>query len=441
MSFHIRNKHGQFIFSFWLSFAVLLILNLFIWLYLIQIRDQFIEELKSKLLNTNTLISRIIDEDKINNIIPQEHTSIEYLYYQQIIEEIRVQSNLQTIQILSSIGELLVSAPESKTSAASTTALFKDTAKGVPRVSEIESYASQKFMSAYMPLIDINGFVSAIIVIEAKAEFFDVLDNLKTRILLLTAINLIAILLIAFFLSRMVKRSIQYQTELKERHHLAQIGTMAATVAHELRNPLAIIEATNDIIKKKYAHNKDELFTYISDEVKRLDILIDDFLKLTKTPKLYIEKIIVDRFLDKVRLSLTVEDINILVIEPLTIKDFYSDKNILEQVILNIIKNSFQSFKENNDANNKVTISIKEKSNQLNISIADTGCGISEENLKKIFNPFFSTKEQGTGLGLSVSKRLIELLGGRINITSKEGQGTEVLIQLPIRHKDYEYAV
>ena len=436
MNMFKNNKHKQFVLSFWLSFIVLLFLNLLIWLYLVQIREQFSGELKSKLSTINKLIARIVDENEISNIIPGERTSVEYLYYQQILEELRLQSELQTIQILSPTGELLVAAPETKGSAASTSELFKKAKEGLPAISDIESYASQKFMSAYMPLIDINGFVSAVIIIEAKAEYFDVLDNLKMRILLLTGVNLIAILLIAFFLSRMVKRSILYQTELKERHHLAQIGTMAATVAHELRNPLAIIEASNDIIKKKYAQKDDEMFSYISEEVRRLDILIDDFLKLTKIPALNIEKINLKNLFDKISLSLNEEELKLFTIKSIKTVEIYSDKNILEQVILNILKNAFQAFENTNHSDKKVLINVNViKNNKVNITISDNGCGIARENLENIFTPFFTTKEKGTGLGLSVSKRLIELLGGTISIKSENRKGTEVSILLPIDKK------
>ncbi len=432
MIFSHSNRHKQFVLSFWLSFIILLSLNLLIWIYLTRIRDQFGSELKSKLLTVNKLIARIIDENEISNIIPGERSSVEYLYYQQILEDLRRQSELQTIQIISPAGDVIVAAPETESSASVTNQLFKKAKSGFPQISEIESYASQKFMSAYMPIADINGFVSAVVVIEAKAEYFTVLDQFKTRIVLLTTVNLTAILLIAFFLSRMLKRSIKYQTELKERQHLAQIGEMAATVAHELRNPLAIIEASNDIIKKKYSRQDDETFSYISDEVKRLDILIDDFLKLTKTPVINIEKINLKSLLGKLSLFINDTEMSVLSIDAVDNIEIYSDKNLLEQIILNILRNAFQAIKKNKNKDKHVSIVIKAiKNANVNIIITDNGCGISEENLKKIFSPFFTTKEQGTGLGLSVSKRLTELLGGTIDIHSQVDKGTKVTIQLP----------
>jgi signal transduction histidine kinase len=431
-----QNRRRQFIFSFWISFILLLSLNLLLWSYLPQIRRQFRSELQDKLLNINTLIGRIIDKNKISGIIPGEKSSPEYLHYKQLIGELRQESNLQSIRIISPSGEVILSSPESRSADSSDSPLFRKALKGNPQVSDIESYDSQKFISAYTPLFDINGLVTAIIAIEAKAEYFTMLDSLKNRILLLSAINLTAILLIALFLSRMIKRNIRCQRELKEKEHLVRIGTMAATVAHELRNPLAIIEASSSIIKKQYGNNEDEIFSYISDEVRRLNLLIGDFLKLTRTPTLKFEKFNPAALLDRIALSFSEEELQIYSANSEENIEIYSDKNILEQVLLNLIRNAFQSF-DNGQSDKKVTVNITAaEENGIMITIADNGRGIKNEDLKNIFTPFFTTRERGTGLGLPISKRLVELLGGTISIKSESGKGTKAVIMLPLRCGD-----
>jgi two-component system, sporulation sensor kinase D len=143
-----------------------------------------------------------------------------------------------------------------------------------------------------------------------------------------------------------------------------------------------------------------------------------------------------ESLIDKIALSFTEKEMQSFSFEIQKKVELISDRNIIEQVILNLIKNAFQSF-SNSEANKQVAITIKPiKKDNIIISIRDNGDGITQENFKNIFNPFFTTKEKGTGLGLPVSKRLIELLGGSITITSNVGEGTEVAIHLPLNYKE-----
>ena len=106
----------------------------------------------------------------------------------------------------------------------------------------------------------------------------------------------------------------------------------------------------------------------------------------------------------------------------------FVDLRQIGQVIVNLIKNTYQAMPEGG----KLTIQAKAKGKELFLSVKDTG-GISKDKMKKLFEPLFTTKERGIGLGLVVSKNLVEAIGGRIEVESKEGEGTTFTVVLPIQ--------
>ena len=298
----------------------------------------------------NMLISRLINPAEINAILPQSRTSIEYLYYQQLLEDIARNNNLQSILIISPEYDVLVSAPEILADQSylnlHSSQAFKTALNGLPAVSDIQSYSGEKFMSAFTPIQNIDGYTIAVISIEAKANYFEIISSLRHRLLLFSLINSALIILIAFFLSIMIRRSLQYQAEIKEQERLVELGTMASTVAHELRNPLNIIEATNDVIQKKYAKTNDEVFSFIPDEVKRLSVLIDNFLKFARNPELKIESKPVSQLIDRIKLNLTDQEMNRLqIVYPESDIVLKTDHSLVEQVVLNPLKNAFEACK------------------------------------------------------------------------------------------------
>ena len=215
-------KSNHYFIYFWIGFLLVICLNTFVWLYLNQVDKQFENELKSKLLSMNMLISRLINPAEINAILPQSRTSIEYLYYQQLLEDIARNNNLQSILIISPEYDVLVSAPEILADQSylnlHSSQAFKTALNGLPAVSDIQSYSGEKFMSAFTPIQNIDGYTIAVISIEAKANYFEIISSLRHRLLLFSLINSALIILIAFFLSIMIRRSLQYLIILSEYH-------------------------------------------------------------------------------------------------------------------------------------------------------------------------------------------------------------------------------
>jgi len=437
MTWALKDKSRSYVFFFWIGFLIVLIMNILVWLYLNQVEAQFRNNLQNRLQDSNQILGRLVNrynqDVNLETILPGDRSSLAYFYFQQPLDEIRLQTHLQSIVLLSTRGDILISSPEQisrqKTSSVIQRAEFKAAIQGKAVVSEVEEYAGEKFMSAFAPIKNDDGFIIAVLVSEAKADYFSVLTQLRNRIFTFSLLSFVVILFTAFFLFRMIRRSMQYQAEIKDQEHLVQLGTMASTVAHELRNPLGIIEGAGDLIKKKYGNGNDEIFRYISDEVQRLNRLIDDLLRISRTPQLHITELNIGELVQRLKMSLSEPERKRLVvnIEPRK-QSFHADANLIEQALLNLLRNAAEA---GSDGKQMHLSFAADKKKYLKIILHDEGPGVPQDIQDKIFEPFFTTKEKGSGLGLAITKHIVTHLQGEISLTSKSGKGTTVEILLP----------
>jgi len=226
---------------------------------------------------------------------------------------------------------------------------------------------------------------------------------------------------------------LKLEEKLRHAEHLSAIGEMTAGVSHEIRNPLGIIKSSAQLLKKKM-EKLDAASTIpdiIVEESARLDRIITDFLDFAKpkTPDLHLCR--VEEIIEKniAYLSPQIEDHNFNIIKKISknLPEIMADSSMLHQAFLNLFINAFQSIKNNGC----LTIQIKHDPGSIVINFIDDGDGIPENSLKKIWTPFFTTKETGTGLGLGIVKNMIEAHNGTIAITNTTTRGANVEIRLP----------
>lgn len=226
------------------------------------------------------------------------------------------------------------------------------------------------------------------------------------------------------------------EDQLNQSERLAVLGEMVAGVSHEIKNPLGIIRSTAELLTEKLESNpiQKKLSSIIIDESCRLNDIVTDFLDFARpeVPILqdsHLEDIFY-RIFTFLQPELNKKGI-ILNKEYLDNRQFIikSDPGLLYRAFLNIFINAIQSI--NNGG--KINIAIKEENKNYQINIQDTGTGISKNNIKKIFNPFFTTKDKGSGLGLPIVKKIIEGHNGTIWIKSEIGEGTSVFVSLPVK--------
>ena len=221
------------------------------------------------------------------------------------------------------------------------------------------------------------------------------------------------------------------QEQLIRKEKLSVLGQLAGGVGHELRNPLGVISNAVYYLKMVLPDADENIKEYletISLEVERSSKIISVLLDFSRVKSMDKEKItitdLVSRALEK---QPAPEDIEVVIDIPSDIPPVYVDALQIGQVFGNLVTNACQAMPEGGN----LTIEAKVKQKAAHVSITDTGCGIPEDNLEKLFEPLFTTKARGIGLGLAVSKNLTEANGGSIEVKSDEGRGSTFTVILP----------
>ena len=234
-----------------------------------------------------------------------------------------------------------------------------------------------------------------------------------------------------------------HDTEMVQAEHLATMGELAAGVAHEIRNPLAGIAGAIEIISNDFPKNHPdrEILDDLRQEVRRIEKVLNDLLTYArpKAPQFGMAdlKETVAHTLQLARQQIGSKNVEFSIQIPSPIPRFRMDPEQLHQVLLNLVLNGIQSL----GPEGKITIQARVQSgsgapnrpNYIEISVSDTGGGMSREQLGKIFRPFYTTKRGGTGLGLSLCRRIISQHGGTLTAESDVGKGSRFIIHIPMR--------
>ena len=229
---------------------------------------------------------------------------------------------------------------------------------------------------------------------------------------------------------------VKLEEEMKRKDRLAAIGELSANMAHEIRNPLASIKNSIEMLKEDTLseETKKRLMRIAIKEMDRLNTIVTEFLMYSNPKPLEKKRTDLSGLVNSVcDMVSTDRDINLKRdIQP----DVFVtvDENKIRQLLWNVLINAVQASPEGG----VVEVSLKDVGFFCNIRVRDYGSGIKEEDREKIFYPFFSTKKEGTGLGLAISYRIVEEHGGKIEVHSSEGEGTEFSIYLKKDEADYE---
>ncbi|MBN1830589.1 MAG: GHKL domain-containing protein [Deltaproteobacteria bacterium] len=254
---------------------------------------------------------------------------------------------------------------------------------------------------------------------------------------LIMGLIFLSLLLIVHKAQGMIERRAKERYELVAQIHqaerLAALGEMVASVSHEIKNPLGIIRSTSELLgemPEADEHHK-RLARVITEESTRLNQIVTEFLDFAR-PEIpsphdcYLEEIIGGLIsfmrpeLDKRGIEVN-HDLNGRSLKLL------ADQGLLYRAFLNILINAMESMEDGGG----IAIRVEKERESYCIVFEDTGCGISEENADNVLKPFFTTKNKGSGLGLSIVKKIVEAHSGTVDIQSREGEGTKIMVRLP----------
>jgi len=267
-------------------------------------------------------------------------------------------------------------------------------------------------------------------------------ENKRNIILFMSSIILITLLSMWTLYhnqNRHLAGIIEMERQLEKAERLSALGHLAAGVAHEIRNPLNAISMASQRLKREFMPADEEkirefqtLAGVIRDEIRRLDGIIEEFLTFSKSRRLELREYPVSELLQKIVNLIREEAAS----KGITVETRYSgtpaiipmDVDKLEQAIINFVKNAMESI----SGEGSVTISVDSGGkDRVSMKISDNGCGMSSEEIERIFNPEYTTKEKGLGLGLPLAHEIIRGHGGEIRVFSQQGSGATFEILLP----------
>ncbi|GAA0480515.1 hypothetical protein GCM10008986_01330 [Salinibacillus aidingensis] len=229
------------------------------------------------------------------------------------------------------------------------------------------------------------------------------------------------------------KRTEEY---LHRQDKLAAVGQLAAGVAHEIRNPLTSMQGYAEFLTlDEKDEQRKEFLEIILDEINRVDNILEDFMVLARPKDLTMEVgnmvLTVQNVLTLLDYDARQQNVSVSFENEQDSMQVVMDENRMKQVFLNLVKNAIEAMPEGGDLNINMDYVLEEEQRWVHIKIADSGMGISEKNLKRISDPFYTTKENGNGLGLMISYKIVENHKGKIHIDSAVGEGTTFHVYLP----------
>jgi signal transduction histidine kinase len=233
-----------------------------------------------------------------------------------------------------------------------------------------------------------------------------------------------------------------HQREMARAEHLATIGELAAGLAHEIRNPLAGIAGVVEVMGKELPAESSSraVLPEVQDEIHHIQAILNDLLAYARPrpPAFHPADLnaTVEQAVLLARQQVRTRPIVISFEAQRILPEVVHDPMQIQQVVLNLLINGIQAIPKEG----KVEVTLRREGKLAIVSIKDTGKGIPKDSLPKIFKPFFTTRTEGTGLGLPLAKGIVESHGGRIEVKSEPGQGAQFDVLLPILRPQDEHA-
>jgi signal transduction histidine kinase len=305
---------------------------------------------------------------------------------------------------------------------------------GEPSHSPLYEKDRQYLRSGYAPVVDEDGQVLGAVVVEGGSRAFRPLEAIRTSLVGAAMFASVLIVLIWLGYQRTVGHLNRIEENLRHTDLLASVGQVAAGVAHEIRNPLAVLRGASQRLQKYENLNqaqRTELLAMIDEEVSRMGTVVQNFLDLSRRPKgetvEFELRPVLERSLEILRVELDRSKVSMeyewdapeLIVE--------GDPSALHHVFLNLALNARDVMK----GGGRLRVRVQGKKGEARIQFEDTGPGVPKAIRNKIFEPFYTTRATGTGLGLAFVDRIVTEHGGSVTVGSAPSGGALFEIRLP----------
>lgn len=415
------------------------------WQFLQRMGNYLEDELGKRLLSIATLTADLIEsgEFPFEYALQTGRLDAAVADLSETLRNVDVKNQLQGVYLVDERLAVIANSRELFEAGERLTFLEEDSAAfyravgGIPEVASTKIIQGSRFKSAFAPVLGPLGDVIAVVVVQANADFFQLIRVFQRGLIVGGVVSGALALLFSAFLYWAISLLIKTHESLRQSERLAAMGQMAATVAHEIRNPLSIIKGTADVLQSKYGSQDepDELFDFIPNEVRRLNRLVNDFLTFARDRDLESNATdlngTVRKTLDKLTDEMQAANVE-LQTEFESIPEVHHDDDAIEQVVLNFAINAIQAM----HGGGRLTVRLKNVARRgrrsVCVEIEDTGEGF-EEAPDKIFEPFYTTKTAGSGLGLAICKRIVEKHHGWLEAESRKGVGTTMRFYLSVK--------
>ncbi len=420
-----------------LGIAVLMGLNLWGYVFLNRLEREILSQLNAQFKHMQQIATRLFNGEELEAIHPGDETRPGVLYYQQLLWEIKQNSGLNDILILTLDGRILIdhrvdfTIGETHPRFPTNSARFLQALEGEYPEPERIAFDGNFYLIGYTPIFNtLYGNVSAVLVAEMPTHFFATLQFFRRGLLLLGVGAMGLILIFSAVIVLAIRQLLHTESQLQEQRRLAELGQMSAMVAHEIRNPLSIIKGTAEVLQRQYASEKNEMFNFIPEEIDRLNRLVNEFLQFARRTRLIPKKTVPDALIQQLVQQL--DDPRIQFSAGARNLSLQFDVDAFKQILLNVISNAQKAIPENEGCIYIQTQHYPGRRPRYVIRIQDNGPGMDRETLAHIFDPFFSKSATGSGLGMTITRRLMEQMGGQIQVDSTPGKGTTVTLSFPV---------
>ncbi len=434
--------------NIWMILALAMALTLFLsvnWYYFRNVRERLDVEFSIRLRSLAALVSASLAPETFADLSPQ---SLEGPDVKNRLRKIADDFDLSNILIVREDGVILLSLDDSLFPPGENYPLWNmdfetivAALEGTPSSTGlVMSQDGSWFKAGYSPLAADSTEARAVAAVEADASFLLGLSDIRN---MLTATTLVSIAGLAIFIGFIIKATsslLWTRESLMRTDTLASMGRMAAGIAHEIRNPLFIIRGAAEKLQVLHPESSEEIESFIIEETDRLDSVLNAYLQFARDEKAPMSEgdltVILRR---SVRLIDEGEKGGGLPVESnikLTKAPLICEEKKLQQALMNILLNATQF---STDSSGPIEVSLSLEGRSYDLVIRDHGSGIPAGELEKVFEPFYTTRIDGSGLGLSIARRIVEDHDGNLDISNAKGNGTTVRIVLPaIQHQGEE---